>query len=70
MFYEAWRKYRLEMKYQILGRDTFLPLLLSLAGVGHPSLRRRFADPDHGQVLDESVGYFATAMRHRPACSP
>lgn len=67
LFYEAWRKYRLEMKYQSRGRDAFLPLLLSLAGVGPAPLRRRFADVDHGGVLDESVGYFATAMRHRPA---
>ncbi|WBS04806.1 type VI secretion system baseplate subunit TssG [Pseudoduganella sp. SL102] len=69
LFYEAWRKYRLELKYQIDGKDGFLPLLLSLAGVGQPSLRRRFADGEHGELLDESVAYFATAMRHRPASS-
>jgi type VI secretion system protein ImpH len=69
LFYEAWRKYRLELKYQVDGKDSFLPLLLSLAGVGQPALRRRFADGEHGQLLDESVAYFATAMRHRPASS-
>lgn len=69
LFYEAWRKYRLELKYQIDGKDGFLPLLLSLAGVGQASLRRRFADGEHGELLDESVAYFATAMRHRPASS-
>ncbi|MES2017635.1 MAG: type VI secretion system baseplate subunit TssG [Pseudomonadota bacterium] len=67
LFYEAWRKYRLELKYQIDGKDTFLPLLMSLAGLGHESLRKRLADDDGGAVLDESVGYFACAMRHRPA---
>jgi type VI secretion system protein ImpH len=67
LFYEAWRKYRLELKYQIKGRDTFLPLLLSLAGVGQDSLRRRFADGGHGGVLDESIGHFAGVIRHRPA---
>jgi len=66
LFYEAWRKYRLELKYQIDGKDTFLPLLLSLAGMGNESLRRRLADNGDG-VLDESIGYFATAMRQRPA---
>ncbi|MYM96692.1 type VI secretion system baseplate subunit TssG [Duganella vulcania] len=66
LFYEAWRKYRLELKYQIDGKDTFLPLLLSLAGMGNESLRRRLADDGDG-VLDESLGYFATAMRQRPA---
>ncbi|WP_444843878.1 type VI secretion system baseplate subunit TssG [Duganella caerulea] len=66
LFYEAWRKYRLELKYQVDGKDTFLPLLLSLAGMGNESLRRRLADNGDG-VLDESIGYFATAMRQRPA---
>ncbi|MET0319227.1 MAG: type VI secretion system baseplate subunit TssG [Duganella sp.] len=66
LFYEAWRKYRLELKYQVDGEDRFLPLLLSLAGVGYPSLTHRLSDHGKG-VLDESVGYFATAMRHRPA---
>lgn len=67
LFYEAWRKYRLEMKYQLGGSDTFLPLLLSLAGLGSATLRRRLADDMGGTVLDESIGYFSAAMRHRPA---
>ena len=66
LFYEAWCKYRLELKYQIDGKDKFLPLLLSLAGIGNESLQRRMLDDGDG-VLDESVGYFAAAMRHRPA---
>ncbi|OON62795.1 type VI secretion protein [Massilia sp. KIM] len=67
LFYEAWRKYRLELKYQVDGRDGFLPLLLSMAGVGQEPLRRRFVDDVHGELLDESVAYFATSMRHKPA---
>ena len=66
LFYEAWRKYRLHLKYEIQGRDSFLPLLLGLAGLGNPSLRRRLALPDKGAVLDESLGYFAGAIRQRP----
>lgn len=66
LFYEAWRKYRLELKYQIDGKDGFLPVLLSLAGMHQPSLRRRLAGDGDG-VRDESVAYFATAMRQRPA---
>lgn len=66
LFYESWRKYRLELKYQIDGKDRFLPLLLSLAGVGNESLKHRLSDGGDG-VLDESIGYFAAAMRHRPA---
>ena len=67
LFYEAWRKYRLELKYQLDGQDTFLPLLLALAGLGSGALRKRLADDIGGSVLDESIGYFAASMRHRPA---
>jgi type VI secretion system protein ImpH len=66
LFYEAWRKYRLELKYQTVGEDQFLPLLLALAGVAHKSLQRRLTDGNDG-VLDESLGYFCEAMLHRPA---
>jgi type VI secretion system protein ImpH len=66
MFYEAWRKYRLEFKYQLDGRDRFLPLLLSLGGLGNASLRARLEDEGRGMVRDESLGYFAAALRHRP----
>ncbi|CAN7408725.1 type VI secretion system baseplate subunit TssG [Pseudoduganella sp. LjRoot289] len=66
LFYEAWRKYRLELKYQADGKDGFLPLLLSLAGLGNASLRRRMARHGDG-VRDESLGYFASAVRQKPA---
>ena len=67
LFYQAWRKYRLAFAYQIDGEDGFLPLLLSLAGLGHASLRKRLGTAREGAVLDESIGYFAAALRHRPA---
>ncbi|WP_137172683.1 type VI secretion system baseplate subunit TssG [Massilia sp. HP4] len=66
LFYEAWRKYRLPFKYQLDGQDAFLPLLLSLAGLGDAALRRRLGSDADGAVLDESIGYFAAAIRHRP----
>jgi type VI secretion system protein ImpH len=65
LFYEAWRKYRLELKYQLNGKDAFLPLLLALAGVGHSSLQQRMGEGGDG-LLDESLGYFCGAMMHRP----
>jgi len=67
LFYEAWRKYRLALKYQLDGRDRFLPLLLALAGLGGDTLRRRLSGDQDGAVLDESIGYFAGALRQRPA---
>lgn len=72
LFYEAWRKYRLELKYQVDGKDGFLPLLLSLAGMGHGALRRRLAEGPAGSdgangVRDESLAYFAAMVRQKPA---
>lgn len=70
LFYQAWRKYRLEFKYELGGQDHFLPLLLSLAGVGQKNLQNRLVDKtgdeDEG-VLDQSLGYYATAIRQHPA---
>jgi type VI secretion system protein ImpH len=66
LFYEAWRKYRLELHYHVDGNDTFLPLLLGLAGLGYRSLQKRVARQEDGDVLDESIGYFAASIRHRP----
>jgi type VI secretion system protein ImpH len=66
LFYQAWRKYRLELKYELGGQDHFLPLLLSLAGAGQEALQHRLAEDDEG-ILDQSVGYYATALRQRPA---
>ncbi len=67
LFYEAWRKYRLALKYQVDGQDHFLPLLLSLAGLGNNALRQRLSRQQDGAVLDESIGYFAASIRHRPS---
>lgn len=67
LFYEAWRKYRLPLRYQYDGEDGFLPLLLALAGLGDASLRKRLASPAQGAVLDEAIGYFAASLRQRPA---
>lgn len=66
LFYQAWRKYRLELKYELGGQDRFLPLLLSLAGLGSETLRDRLTADGDG-VLDQTMGYYAAAVRHRPA---
>lgn len=68
LFYQAWRKYRLEFKYE-LGmpgqKDQFLPLLLSLAGIGHESLQKRL-NLDGDGLLDQSMGYYSSALMQRP----
>ena len=66
LFYKAWCKYRLEFKYELGGQDRFLPLLLSLAGIGNKTLQDRL-NINHEGVLDQSVGFYAAALRQRPA---
>ena len=74
LFYQAWRKYRVEFKYELGNQDKFLPLLLSLAGLGHTSLKNRLTDDieiegdiDLAGVVDQSMGYYASALMQRPA---
>jgi type VI secretion system protein ImpH len=69
LYYAAWRKYRLALQYQLDGHDAFLPLLLNLAGLGGDALRKRLGDSRDGEVLDESIAYFAASVRQRPASS-
>lgn len=64
-FYRAWKKYRLPLEYESNRQDKFLPLVLSLAGLGFGSLRDRLRDTP-GQVDDESMAYFAGMLRQRP----
>lgn len=66
LFYQAWRKYRLHLQAERRGKDGFLPLLLSLAGLGHGALRERLAHPGRGAVHDESLACFAASLRQRP----
>ena len=66
LFYEAWRKYRLEFGADGGQGDHFLGLLLGLAGLGNAALRRRFEADDRGGVLDPSLGYVAATLRQRP----
>lgn len=65
LFYAAWKKYRLELEYESKGKKGFLPLLMSLSGMGHASLRDRLSQADTG-VEDESLAFYAGALRHRP----
>ena len=65
LFYEAWKKYRLTVRYETEGRNHFLPLLLSVAGCGHFSLQQRL-ETDDAQIFDESIAYFAATVGRRP----
>ncbi len=65
LFYQAWRKHRLAIQYETDRRNRFLPLVLSLAGLGHKALRDRL-HPSEGGVADDTLAYFAGALQQRP----
>jgi type VI secretion system protein ImpH len=64
LFFEGWRKHRLHLQFEANRRRHFLPMVLSLAGLGHPGLRGGRGTPQ-GAVPDESLAYFAGALQQR-----
>lgn len=64
-FYRAWKKYRLPVQYETDRRNRFLPLILSLAGLGFAALRERMEGAP-GAIDDESIAFFAGLLRQRP----
>lgn len=64
LFYQAWRKHRLAIRYESDRRHHFLPQVLALAGMGQRSLRDRL-QPDKGGVSDEMIAYFSGLFQQR-----
>lgn len=64
LFYQAWRKHRLPVRYEADRRHEFLPLVLSLAGAGQKPLRDRLA-PENGGVSDEMIAFIAGVVQQR-----
>jgi type VI secretion system protein ImpH len=64
LFYQAWRKHRLPIQFEADRRNQFLPLALSLAGVGQKGLRDRLGGA-RGAVADEALAYYAGALQQR-----
>lgn len=64
-FYRAWKKYRLPMLYETDRHNRFLPLILSLGGLGFGALRERLGS-GAGAIDDESIAYFTGLLRQRP----
>ncbi|MFC3552427.1 type VI secretion system baseplate subunit TssG [Lysobacter cavernae] len=65
LHYAAWKKHRLALQYELDRRERFLPLVLSLAGVGLPALRDRMVDGD-GDVFDQAIAHYAGGIRQHP----
>jgi type VI secretion system protein ImpH len=64
-FYRAWKKYRLAIQYEADRRNRFLPLILSLGGLGFTALRERMNQAP-GRVHDESIAYCVGLLHQRP----
>jgi type VI secretion system protein ImpH len=65
LFFRAWEKYRLHFQYETDRRERFLPLILSLIGIGAEGLRDRLHVGQQG-VIDESLAYYAGIIRLAP----
>jgi type VI secretion system protein ImpH len=64
LFYEAWRKHRLAVQFESDRRNRFLPLVLSIAGLGHKGLRDRLGGARRS-VADETLAYYAGTLQRR-----
>lgn len=65
LHYAAWKKHRLALQYELDRRERFLPLVLSLLGMGMSELRDRLHE-GQGEIFDQAVAYYAGAVRQRP----
>jgi type VI secretion system protein ImpH len=64
LFYAAWRKSRLPLRFELNRRDEFLPLPMALAGLGLRPLHDRLA-PRQGGVADDTLAYFSGHLQRR-----
>lgn len=65
LFYQSWVKSRLHLQYETDRKNKFLPMALSLAGLGLAGTRERLGNGANG-IADESLAYYASALRQRP----
>jgi len=65
LHYAAWKKYRLAIQYEMDRRERFLPLILSLSGIGMRALRDRMVDGE-GDVFDQAIAHYAGGIRQHP----
>ena len=64
LFHEAWRKHRLPLQFEADRRERYLPLVMSLAGLGEPALRRRLHG-DEGGVADDALAFYCGLLQRR-----
>ncbi len=65
LFYQTWLKYRLHLQYEADRKNRFLPMVMSLTGLGLSGMNERLEGDTKG-IADESLAYYASALRERP----
>ena len=65
LFYQAWRKHRVALRFETDRRQTLAAVVLSLSGLGQPALRDRLRASDGG-VADDTLAFFAGVLQQRP----
>jgi type VI secretion system protein ImpH len=65
LFYLAWKKYRLPVKFRNMPDDDYLSVLMSLAGLGYGALRNRLVDAP-GSIPDDALANYTSMLRQRP----
>lgn len=69
LFHEAWRKHRLPLQFEADRRERYLPLVMSLAGLGEPALRQRL-HPGEGGVADDALAFYSGLLQRRAVSAP
>jgi type VI secretion system protein ImpH len=66
LFYRAWEKYRFAVPYERGEDDNFSSYLLSVVGLGLPSLQDRQLIGDTGQIGDSEYLYYGGILAQHP----
>lgn len=64
LFYQAWCKHRLAIRYETDRRNEFLPQVLAVAGIGQKSLTDRLG-ASSGGLSDEIIAFFGGLVQQR-----
>jgi type VI secretion system protein ImpH len=65
LFYQTWLKHRLHLQFEADRKNRFLPMILSLTGMGLRGTRSRLEGDAKG-IADDTLAYYASALRERP----
>lgn len=64
LFHQAWLKHRLPLQYEAHRRDGYLPLVMCIAGLGEPALRKRLR-AERGGVSDDALAFYCGLLQRR-----